>query len=195
MMSLDDRAETGVRFGRTALVAVEGELARQRADVLLIGANTRGLLGPGGIRLAGGAEIERAAMLQAPLTIGSAIVTGPGLLSGQGVTELVHCVIAEQLGGPVRLEVVRRTIPLALRIAEGRRRYTVAVPLLGAGNGPGQVPPAQVAAAIVEEIVAHLRRATSRLERIALVSRSAEDVATIDEILRVAHEHAWGLPR
>lgn len=194
-MSRGDQAETGVRFGRTVLVAVEGELARQPAEALLIGANARGLLGPGGVRLAGGAAIERAAMAQAPLTLGTAIVTEPGSLAGQGVSVLVHCVIAEELGGPVRLEVVRRTIPAALRLVEGRRLHTAALPLFSAGTGPGQLPPAQVAAAVVEETVAHLRRATSRLERITIVSRSAEDVATLNDVLRVAHDHAWGLPR
>ena len=194
-MSLDDRNETPVRFGRTVLVAVEGDPARQQAEALLVAANTRGLLGPGGVRLAGGAEIERAAMLQAPLPLGSAIVTGPGLLAAQGVRTLIHCVVADQLGGTVRTEVVRRTIPAALRLVEDRRLHTVALPLLGSGAGPGQLPPAVVATAIVEEIVAYLRRATSRIERIALVSRSAEDVATLTDILRVAREHAWGLPR
>ena len=194
-MSADDRAEVGVRFGRTVLLTAEGELSRQSADVLMIAANTRGVLGTGGVRLAGGAEIEREAMTQAPLTLGAAILTGPGLLSGTGVQAIAHCVINEQLGDPIRATVVRRCIPVALRAIEERRFRSVALPLLGSGTGPGQLPTTLVATAIVEEVVAHLRRASSRIERIMLVSRSAEDIRILDDTLRVARDHAWGLPR
>ena len=194
-MSADDRAEMGVRFGRTVLLTAEGELSRQAVDVLLIAANTRGVLGTGGVRLAGGVDIEREAMAQAPLTLGSAIFTGPGLLGEIGVQAIAHCVVNEQLGDPIRATIVRRCIPDALRVIEERRYRSVALPLLGSGTGPGQVPPTLVATAIIEEIVAHLRRASSRIERITLVSRSAEDIWILDDTLRVARDHAWGLPR
>lgn len=193
-MSVDDRAEVGVRFGRTVLLTVEGELSRQSVDVLMIAANMRGVLGTGGVRLAGGADIEREAMAQAPLTLGSAIFTGPGLLRERGVQTIAHCVVNEQLGDPVRIPIVRRSIPIALRMIEERRFRSVALPLLGSGNGPGQLPPTLVATTIIEEVVAHLRRASSRIERITLVSRSAEDIQILDDILRVARDHAWGLP-
>ncbi len=194
-MSADDRAGTGVRFGRTVLLTAEGELSRQSVDVLLIAANTRGVLGTGGVRLAGGADIEREAMAQAPLTLGTATLTGPGLLREIGVQAIAHCVVNEQLGDPIRATIVRRCIPVALRMIEERRYRSVALPLLGGGNGPGQLPPTLVATAIIEEIVAHLRRASSRIERITLVSRSTEDIEILDDTLRVARDHAWGLPR
>lgn len=194
-MSAEDRADPGLRFGRTVLLAAEGELSRQSVDVLMIAANARGVLGTGGIRLAGGAEIEREAMVQAPFALGTAIVTGSGLLSERGVRAIIHCVVNDQLGGMVRSEIVRRTIPAALRAVEERRFHSVALPLLGSGSGPGQLPPALVATTIVEEIVAYLRRVTSRIDQITLVSRSAEDVTIVDDVLRAARDHAWGLPR
>ncbi len=194
-MSADDRAEVGVRFGRTVLLTDEGELSRQSVDVLMIAANIRGVMGTGGVRLAGGVEIEREAMAQAPLTLGTAIFTGPGLLGERGVQAVAHCVVNEQLGDPVRTAIVRRSIPSALRVIEERRYRSVALPLLGSGNGPGQLPSTLVATTIVEEIVAHLRRASSRIERITLVSRSAEDIRILDEIFRVARDDAWGLPQ
>lgn len=194
-MSADERADAGVRFGRTVLVAAEGELSRQPAEVLLIAANARGVLGTGGVRLAGGAEIEREAMARAPLAIGSAVMTSAGLLAERGVRAVVHCVVTDQLGGPVRVEILRRTIPLALRAIEERRFHSVALPLLGSGSGLGQLGPALVATTIIEEIVAHLRRVTSRIDQITLVSRSAEDIVILNDVLRVARDQAWGLPR
>ena len=194
-MSAGDRAEGGVRFGRTVLLATEGELSRQPAEALLIAANARGVLGTGGVRLAGGAEIEREAMAQAPFALGTAVVTGAGSLNERGVRAIIHCVITDRLGGPVRAELIRRTIPVALRAVEERRLHSVALPLLGSGSGPGQLPPALVATTIIEEIVAYLRRLTSRIDQITLVSRSAEDVGLLDDVLRVARDHAWGLPR
>lgn len=194
-MTADERVDSGVRFGRTVLSTAEGDLALQSADVLLIGANARGVLGTGGVRLAGGAEIEREAMRVAPLTLGTAIFTGAGLLDGRGVQAIAHCVISEHLGGPIRVEIVRRTIPFALRTIEERRFHSLALPLLGSGSAPGQLPPVVVATAIVEEIVAHLRRVSSRIDRIVLVSRSAEDIQILDDVLQVARDHAWGLPR
>lgn len=194
-MTADERVDSGVRFGRTVLLTAEGELFRQPVDVLMIAANARGVMGTGGVRLAGGADIEREAMAQAPLTLGTAIFTLPGLLGERGVQSIAHCVINDQLGGPVRAEIVRRTIPFALRAIEERRFHSLALPLLGSGSAPGQLAPALVATAIVEELVAHLRRVTSRIERITLVSRSAEDIRILDDVLRVARDHAWGLPR
>ena len=194
-MTADERVHSGVRFGRTVLMTAEGELSRQAVDVLMIAANARGVMGTGGVRLAGGADIERAAMAQAPLTLGTAIFTLPGLLGERGVQAVAHCVINEQLGGPVRAGIVRRTIPFALRGIEERRYHSLALPLLGGGSAPGQLAPTLVATTIVEEIVAHLRRVTSRIERITLVSRSAEDIRILDDVLRVARDHAWGLPR
>ncbi len=194
-MTADERVGSGVRFGRTVLLTAEGELSRQAVDVLMIAANARGVMGTGGVRLAGGADIEREAMVQAPLTLGTAIFTLPGLLDERGVQAIAHCVINEQLGGPVRAEIVRRTIPFALRAIEERRFHSLALPLLGSGSAPGQLAPALVATTVVEEIVAHLRRVTSRIERITLVSRSAEDIRILDDVLRVARDHAWGLPR
>ncbi len=194
-MTADERVDSGVRFGRTVLLTAEGELFRQPVDVLMIAANARGVMGTGGVRLAGGADIEREAMAQAPLALGTAIFTLPGLLGERGVRAIAHCVINDQLGGPVRAGIVRRTIPFALRAIEERRFHSLALPLLGSGSASGQLAPALVATAIVEELVAHLRRVTSRIERITLVSRSAEDIRILDDVLRVARDHAWGLPR
>jgi O-acetyl-ADP-ribose deacetylase len=184
-----------VRFGRTVLRAVEGRLADQRADAILIAANSRGVLGMGGIGLTGGAEIEREAMARAPLAVGSAIRTGPGLLAGRGVRGVIHTVVTDALGQPARPEHIRRALAAGLRLAEEQRYATVAMPLIGSGTGPAQLNATATAAILVEEIAAHLRRVSSRIEQIALVARVPDDVATIDDLLRLARDQAWELPR
>jgi O-acetyl-ADP-ribose deacetylase (regulator of RNase III) len=134
-------------------------------------------------------------MSQAPLVLGSAFSTTAGQLSESGIQAIIHVVIAESLGAKARVEVVRRAISTALRMVEERRYRTIAMPLLVAGAGTGQVAPDVAASILVEEIVAHLRRnVATRLERIYLVSRSETDVALLDKAIRLAREHIWGQP-
>lgn len=188
----------GVRFNRTVIIPLVGELTDLAVDALVIPANTRGIMGAGmigAVRSIGGVEIEREAMSQAPLTLGSAISTTAGKLSEHGVQAVIHAVITESLGSPAHIEVVRRTIIAALRIVEERRFRTIAIPLLVGGAGTGQVAPDIAAGILVEEVVAHLRRtASTRLERVYLVSRSEADVVLLDEAIRLAREHIWGQP-
>jgi O-acetyl-ADP-ribose deacetylase (regulator of RNase III) len=194
-MTGDEQSGGTVRFGRTVLQAVEGKLSGQTADALVIVANARGVLGMSGVRLVAGADVEREAMSRAPLAIGSAIMTAPGDLADRGVRAIIHCVVSEMLGQPVRPEDLRRSIPAVLRLAEEQRFATLALPVIGSGSGPDQLATPLAAAIIVEEIVAHLRRVASRIERILIVSRSADDVATLRDVLLLAREQAWELPR
>ncbi|HEV2526970.1 MAG TPA: macro domain-containing protein [Thermomicrobiales bacterium] len=196
-MTADEQPGDAVRYGRTTVRVVEGRLVEQSADALVITANARGILGMGGIRLVAGADVEREAMAGAPLAIGSAIMTGPGQLESRGVRAILHCVVSETLGGSARSDDVRRAIPAALRLADERRFTSLAMPLIGASGGTSAsedlVMPAAVL--VVEEIVAHLRRISSRIERITLVVRTADEVDMVSDVLLLAREQAWELPR
>lgn len=197
-MAAGEPAGASVRFGRTLVEAVEGELAQQFAEALIVPANARGVMGAGqsgGVRLAGGIEIERQAMASAPLPLGGAIITSAGSLIDRGVRVVVHGVVSAQLGQPARPDIVRRAIPAALRLVDERRLHSAALPVMGGGAGQDEMSSMQIASAIVEEIVAYLRRASSRIELITIVSRSAYDVAIVTDMLHLAREHAWGLPR
>jgi len=186
----------GVRFGRTLVVATAGDLLDQHVDALVHAANCRGVMGTGGPGAfhAAGPVIERLAMSHAPLDLGTALVTEPGDLAARGVRAIVHAVVHPTLGSPVRLSVVRRAIGAALAAAETNRFRSLAIPPLGGGTEPDDPSPAAVAAIVVAEIVGHLRRSTSRLERIVVVARFDVDAAVIARTIERARERDWIRP-
>ena len=187
---------TGIIFGRTVLQAVAGTVLDVGADGIVCSANRRGVMGvgvAGAVRLAGGVEIEREAMAAAPLAVGTAIATGAGALTERGVKVVIHAVVADALGAPTRSETVRRATSEALRLADRHRVRTLALPPLGAGVGPGRLSTDSVAALTIEETLAHLRRFTSRLERIMLIARSDDEAEDLTALLVEARDYWWSI--
>lgn len=186
----------GVRFGRTLILAVAGELPMQPVDGLACPANRRGVMGAGAagaVRLAGGMAVEREAMASAPLTIGTAVATAAGELSAHGVRVILHAVVSDKLGAPTREDIIKQATADVLRLADRERVRALALPPLGAGLGPGRLPTSRVWELMIEETVAYLRRFTSRLERIVLVTRFPDEAEELTRMLRIAREHWWGL--
>jgi O-acetyl-ADP-ribose deacetylase (regulator of RNase III) len=174
----------GVRFGRTVLVAAVGSPFDQGVEAIACPANRRGVMGvgtAGAIRQAGGAEIEREIMAKAPLTMGVAYVTSGGTLAERGVRYVIHGVVANELGSPSREDIVRRVTASVLREADRLRVKSLALPPLGAGLGPDKLTAQQVSLVMIEEIVAHVRRFSSRLETVHLLCRDEREA-------RVTHE-------
>ena len=187
--SLDTQDDhEGVRFGRTLLIAGIGGPVDQRVEVVACSANRRGVMGvgvAGAIRLAGGAEIEREIMQHAPLTMGAAYTTSSGTLKERGIRYVVHGVVANELGSPSREDVVRRATISVLREVDRIRAKSIAFPPLGAGLGPDKLTSQQVTLVMIEEIVAHVRRFTSRIDRIVLLCRDErEERATHEALLQ-----------
>lgn len=186
-----------VRFGRTVVHAATGELVDQAVQAIIYAANSRGVMGAGpagSLRLAGGQEIEREAMAAAPLDLGTAIVTGSGRLAERGIEAIVHAVVFPMLGEPAELEDVTRALAAALRTAENHRYRTLAIPLLGSRSDAPVDERAESVDAIVEELIAHLRRGNSRLESVVIVSRFDDDQAIIMESLTRARQRSWTNP-
>lgn len=185
----------GVRFGRTLLTAVTGDPLGQPVEALVLAANQRGLMGAGtatAIRLTGGAEIEREAMEQAPLDLGSAIGTTSGRLADRGITLLIHAVVSEHLGGTATVEDIRRAVASALGLAAERKVRSLAMPPIGGGTGPDQLPTAAAAEVIVDETITFLRRSSRRFDRIIYVARSNDDLAAFADAITRGRERSWG---
>lgn len=183
-----------ILFGRTQVRAAVGELVDQPVQAIVYAANARGLMGagpPGSVRMAGGPEVEREAMAQAPLELGEAIVTTSGRLAERGIEAVIHAVVAPRLGDPAELPDVRRATAAALRLADARRFRSLALPLLGLSVEAARHDRELTIEAIVEEIVAHLRRGGSRLESIVIVSRFEDDLAAIEDALVRARQRLW----
>jgi O-acetyl-ADP-ribose deacetylase (regulator of RNase III) len=188
--------EPGVRFGRTLVVPTADSLFGIEVDAIISPANRRGVMGVGVaglIRLQGGPEIEREAMAHAPLTLGTAIATTSGNLAGKGTRAIIHAVTSDALGAPTREDTIRRATTAALELADRSRLRAIAVPPLGTGPGPGRFGSDAVFLIMIEEIVAHLRRFTSRLDRIVLVCRDQREVRAIESALTEARRLWWGL--
>jgi O-acetyl-ADP-ribose deacetylase (regulator of RNase III) len=184
----------GVRFGRTLLVAGSGEVIDQPVQGVVYAANKRGVMGAGpagSIRTAGGPEVEREAMAHAPLELGTAVVTGSGHLVDRGITAVLHAAVIPSLGEHARLGTVERAVTATLRAADRAKIKSVAMPLLGASADALEHDRQAAAEQVVDATVAYLRRETSRLERIVVVSRFEDDVTMVNEVIQRARDRSW----
>jgi O-acetyl-ADP-ribose deacetylase (regulator of RNase III) len=194
-MSEDDRPE--FRFGRTVVSVATGDLLSQGAEAVVVAANRRGVMGPlatpglGALRSLGGSEIEREAMRLAPLDLGTAIVTGAPGLEERGIRSFIHAVVHPALGQRARVEHVRRAVPAALTAASQHRLRNVAMPLLGVESLAAQADIEAMATALVDELVATLRRSVPRLDRVTIVCRFSEQADIVVVTLARARERVW----
>jgi O-acetyl-ADP-ribose deacetylase (regulator of RNase III) len=185
------------RFGRTIVAAGTGDLLSQDAEAIVVAANRRGVLGPlatpglSGLRSLGGSDIEREAMKNAPLDLGTAIVTGASGLEERGIRAVIHAVVHPALGERARVEHVRRAVPAALQAASERRLRTVAMPLLGVESLAARSDVEAMAAVVVEELVASLRRSMPRVDRVMIVCRFTEQCDVVEAALARARERVW----
>jgi O-acetyl-ADP-ribose deacetylase len=186
----------GVRFGRTVVIPSAESIFEHAVEAIVSPANRRGVMGVGVaglVRLQGGADIEREAMAQTPLSVGHAIATSSGKLAERGTKMIIHAVTSDALGAPTRADTVRKATTAALQMADRHRLRSLAMPPLGAGLGSGRFQTDTVTLMMIEEIVAHLRRFTSRLDRIVLVCRDDREVRDLQFALTEARRLWWGL--
>jgi len=184
----------GVRFGRTLLSTGVGEVIDQPVQAVVYAANKRGVMGAGpagSIRTAGGPEVEREAMAHAPLELGTAVSTTSGHLEERGITAVLHAVVVPSLGESARLGTVERAVTATLRLADRGKIKSVAMPLLGSSADALEQERRAAAEEVVDSTVAYLRRESSRLERIVVVSRFEDDVAMVNEVIQRARDRMW----
>jgi O-acetyl-ADP-ribose deacetylase (regulator of RNase III) len=189
-------SEPGVRFGRTVVMASAESLFAYQVDAIVCPANSRGVMGvgiAGLVRAEGGHEIEREAMTRAPMTLGDAQVTGSGHLATRGTRGIIHAVVADALGSPVREKTIRHATTAVLEAAEANRYRSLALPILMSGQHSSMIRSEAVALAMIEEIVAYLRRFTSRLDRIVLICQDEREARMLDNALADARRLWWGL--
>lgn len=189
-------SEPGVRFGRTVVLASSDSPFSHRVDAIVAPANRRGVMGVGTaglVRLEGGQEIEREAMERAPLTLGTAVVTTSGRLAERGTRAIIHAVVADALGSPTRETIVRDALTAVLEIADHEKVRSIAIPPLTSGQASSSLQGETVFLVMIEEIVAYLRRFTSRLDRIVLICTDEREVRRLDHALAEARRMWWGL--
>jgi O-acetyl-ADP-ribose deacetylase (regulator of RNase III) len=193
----DVAAKPEFRFGRTVVAVVVGDLLGQGTEAIVVAANRRGVLGPlatpglTGLRSLGGSEIEREAMASGPLELGTTVVTGAAGLEELGIRAVIHAVVHPALGERARVEDVRRAAPALLQAASRARLRTVAMPLLGVESLAARPDIEAMVAALVEELVASLRRSMPRVDRLTIVCRFTEQAEIVEAALRRARERRW----
>jgi O-acetyl-ADP-ribose deacetylase (regulator of RNase III) len=185
------------RFGRTVVSVAVGDLLGQETEAIVVAANRRGVLGPlatpglSGLRSLGGSEIERAAMAQAPLDLGTALVTGAAGLEERGISGVIHAVVHPALGERARIEHVRRAVPAVLQAASRARLRSMAMPLLGVESVAAQADVEAMIGALVEELVVGLRRSLPRVDQVTIVCRFSEQAELVEAALARARERIW----
>ena len=187
--------EDGVRFGRTLLRAQVGAWAQAELDTFVLPGNRRGLIGvnlAGGTRVDGGLEVERALMAQAPLTLGTAASTDSGQLTAAGIRQIVHAIVADQLGDPPRESAIRLATAATMRELDHVRARRVGILPFGSGSMLARVGRGESVPIMIEEIVGALRRSASRIEVITFLCNSGAEVRDVYALLERIRRELWG---
>ena len=126
----------------------EGNIAAVKADAIANAANDHLWMGAGvagALKRAGGEEIEREAMAQGPIPVGSAVATTAGRLRARYV---IHGAV---MGQDLRTsaELVRATTRACLALADSLGCASLALPAFG--TGVGGFPVDECARIMVEE--------------------------------------------
>jgi O-acetyl-ADP-ribose deacetylase (regulator of RNase III) len=141
----------------------QGDIAELEVDAIVVGANESLFMTAGAaasVKRRGGAQVERAAVDQGPLSPGQAVVTGGGTLAAPYV---IHAVAVghDRIPDPARL---RSAVAAALAFAEPLQLHRIAVGLLGVEHGA--FTPEAAADALVPALVEGA--AGSRIESIVI---------------------------
>ncbi len=126
----------------------DGDIAAVEADAVANAANDHLWMGAGvagALKRAGGEEIEREAMAQGPIELGTAVATTAGRLPARWV---IHGAV---MGQDLRTsaDLVRRTTRSCLALADELGCRSLALPAFG--TGVGGFPLAECARIVVEE--------------------------------------------
>jgi len=153
-----------------------GDLTKLEVEAIVNPANSEGEMGGGVayyIKKAGGKNIEEEAMLQAPIAIGSAVITTAGSLKCGYV---IHAPTMEAPVQRTSVEKIFKSVRAALQVAKTYNIKSLAIP--GMGTGTGRVPPEEAAVAMINAIH-EFQSLSSSLEKVILVD------------LNEAMVHAW----
>ena len=116
------------------LEVVEGDITALEVDAVANAANNELWMGAGvagAIKRAGGAEIEREAVAQAPIEVGQAVATGAGNLHAK------HVVHAAVMGQDLQTsaELISQATRRTLEVADELGSHSLAMPAFGTGVG------------------------------------------------------------
>lgn len=165
------------------IVAITGDITKQKVDAIVNPANSRMLMGggaAGAIKRMGGKEIEDEAVKHAPVPVGKAIATGAGKLKAKNV---IHAPTMERPAMRISAENVRLAVRAALELASELRLRSVAFP--GMGTGVGGLALEEAAETMIDETKKHVERDT-HLKRIVFVGFRDELTQAFSKVINKA---------
>ena len=112
----------------------QGDITEQHTDAIVNAANNHLWMGggvAGAIKHKGGIEIEREAVAQGPVEVGTSVLTSGGNLPARYV---IHAAV---MGQDLHTDAdkIKRATRSALQLAEGKKFASVSFPALGTGVG------------------------------------------------------------
>jgi O-acetyl-ADP-ribose deacetylase len=162
-----------VHIAHTTLEIVQGDITAQDTEAIVNAANNFLWMGSGvagAIKHKGGEEIEREAIAQAPIEVGSAVVTSGGKLNAKFV---IHAAgMGQDLhtdAGKVKLSTFN-----SLNLADSKEIASISFPAIGTGVGGFSI--FQCANIIINEAITFLQKS----KHIKLVKFVLFDKKTFD---------------
>lgn len=129
---------------------VQGSILEADVQAIVNAANSSGYMGggvAGAIKRAAGIGVEQEAVRQAPIPVGSAVLTSGGKTK---FVHIIHAPTMQQPGMAIPAANVGLATRAALRLADEKSLASIAFP--GMGTGVGGVAHAEAARAMVQEI-------------------------------------------
>jgi len=130
------------------IIVKTGDITKISCDAIVNPANSYGYMGggvAGAIKRVGGNEIEKEAIAQAPIFIGSAVATTAGTLPCQFV---IHAPTMKKPAMKIPVENVAKATQAAFKLGKEMQIKNIAIP--GMGTGVGGVSPSDAARAMVK---------------------------------------------
>ncbi len=136
---------------RIQIQIIQGSILDVDTQVIVNAANSHGMMGggvAGVIRRAAGSVVEQEAMRQAPIPVGTAILTSGGKTSFKGI---IHAPTMLEPAIRIPPENVAHATRAALQLADSERFTSLAIP--GMGTGTGGVSPINAAQHMLNEML------------------------------------------
>jgi O-acetyl-ADP-ribose deacetylase (regulator of RNase III) len=149
---------------RIQIRVVQGSILEVDVQAIVNAANSHGIMGggvAGVIKRAAGPEVDEEARRQAPIPVGSAVVTSGGRTRYQAI---IHAPTMPEPAMRIDPQNVALATQAALVLADARGFASVAIP--GMGTGVGGVAHADAATMMIKEIRAFVPQA---LQSVVLV--------------------------
>ncbi len=161
-MKAGSRGGRGV--GIVSMCIEHADILSLKSDAVVVPTNSLGIMSQGlayRIRTHGGASIQTDVMHSAPLSIGSAVVSGGGKLP---IPYIIHVPTVSEPGQMCDREVLRMAIQAALIASMKRKFHSISFPGMGLDEYSGDgLLPEEYARTVVEEMAGHKKPASTEV--------------------------------